>query len=191
MYTKVKETIQNKVQIPDDDLQKSFEFSNVCYYKKGDYLLKAGEYCRFIGFLNAGLIVTTTISEGKEIACSFVYEGCFFTYTESLSQNTASHKNFVALEDCEVLMIGKEKLPQIFLLNPKFETLFTQLLAEELRTLLLTELENKTLQLETRYLNFLKTIPDGFNRIPLKYIAGYLGIEPQSLSRLRKRLAGK
>ena len=167
MYAKVKETIQKKIQIPDDDLQKSFAFSSICYYKKGDYLLKAGEYCRFIGFLNAGLVVTTTISDGKEIACNFVYEGCFFTYTEGLSQNTASHKNFVTLEDCEVLMISKEKLPQIFSLNAKFETLFTQLLAEELRNLLLAELENKTLPLETRYLNFLNTIPDGFNRIPL------------------------
>ena len=180
-----------KVQIRDEDLERAFHYSNLICFKKGDYLLRAGEYCRFIGFLNSVLIVTTTISDGKEIACNFIHEGCFFTYTESLSQNTPSHKDFVALEDCKALMISKESLPDIFMLNPKFETLFSQLLAEELRNLLLAEFENKTLPLETRYLNFLNTVPNGFNRVPLKYIAGYLGIEPQSLSRLRKRLAGK
>jgi len=191
MYSKVKETILNKVNIPNEDLEKSFEYSSIQHYKKGDRVLKAGEYCRFIGFLNSGLIVTTILSEGKEIACNFIYEGCFFTYTEGISLQTPSHKDFVALEDCEILMISKEKLPQIFALNPKFETLFTQLLAEELRNLLLAEQHNRTQPLETRYLNFLNTVPDAFNRIPLKHIAGYLGIEPQSLSRLRKRMAGK
>jgi CRP/FNR family transcriptional regulator, anaerobic regulatory protein len=191
MHGKVKEVISSKVQIPDEDLERSFDYSRLSNYKKGDQILKAGDYCRFIGFLNKGLIVTTIISDGKEIACNFIYEGCFFTYTEGISQNTPSHKNFAALEDCEILMISKEKLPQIFALNPKFETLFTQLLAEELRNLLLAEQQSRTQPLETRYLNFLETIPDAFNRIPLKHIAGYLGIEPQSLSRLRKRLASK
>ena len=191
MYQKVKEVILEKVQIPGDDLEKSFDYSTVHGYKKGDYILKAGEYCHFIGFINSGLVVTTIISEGKDLACNFIYEGCFFTYTEGLSQNTPSHKNFVALEDCEILMISKAKLPQIFALNPKFETLFTQLLAEELRNLLLSEQEIRTQPVEARYLNFLKMVPDGFNRIALKYIAGYLGIEAQSLSRLRRRLAGK
>jgi CRP/FNR family transcriptional regulator, anaerobic regulatory protein len=191
MYRKVKEAISSKVQIPDEDLERSFDYSSLCNYKKGDQILKAGDYCRFIGFLNKGLIVTTIISDGKEIACNFIYEGCFFTYTEGISQNTPSHKNFVALEDCEILMISKEKLPQIFALHPKFETLFTQLLAEELRNLLLTDQQTRTQPLKIRYVNFLETIPDAFNRIPLKHIAGYLGIEPQSLSRLRKRLASK
>ena len=143
MYTKVKEIIQKKVGISDEDLEKSFEFSNVCYYKKGDQILREGEYCRFIGFLNSGLIVTIIISEGKEIACNFIYEGCFFTYTEGLSQNTPSHKNFIALENCEVLMTSKENLPQIFSLNPKFEMLFTLLLTEELRNLLMAEQDSK------------------------------------------------
>jgi CRP/FNR family transcriptional regulator, anaerobic regulatory protein len=191
MYEKVKKTILSKVKIAEADLEKAFDYSSLCNYKKGDQVLKAGDYCRFIGFLNEGLIVTTINADGKEIACNFIYEGCFFTYTEGIGLHTPSHKNFVALEDCEILMISKEDMPRIFALNPKFETLFTQLLAEELRNLLLTEHQSRTQPLETRYLNFLDIIPDAFNRIPLKHIAGYLGIEPQSLSRLRKRLANK
>jgi CRP/FNR family transcriptional regulator, anaerobic regulatory protein len=191
MYEKVKETILSKVKIAEADLEKAFEYSTLCNYKKGDHVLRAGDYCRFIGFLDGGLIVTTVNIDGKEIACNFIYEGCFFTYTEGISLHTPSHKSFLALEDCEILMIRKEDLPHIFALNPKFETLFSQLLAEELRNLLLSEQQSRTQPLEARYLNFLDTVPDAFNRIPLKHIAGYLGIEPQSLSRLRKRLASK
>jgi len=178
--------------IPDEDLEKAFQFSTVRYYKKGDYILHLGEYCRFIGFVNSGLIVNTIITEdGKEIATNFIFENCFFTYTEGLGNNVASHKNSIALEDCEMLILEKEKLPIVFSINSKFETLFTQILAEELRMVLMAQQYNRTQSAENRYLQFIEAYPQAFNRIPLKYIAGYLGIEPPSLSRLRKRLAGK
>ena len=79
----------------------------------------------------------------------------------------------------------------IFKANPKFETLFSQILAEELRLVLLDELNRKTLSVEERYLALENIIPGALQRMPVKYIAGYLGIEPPSLSRLRRRLAGK
>jgi CRP-like cAMP-binding protein len=191
MYDQVKEYIRKRIQISDTDLEKSFQHSSVRYYKKGDYVLKIGEYCKFIGFLNSGLIVSTIISDGKETACGFCFENCFFTYSEGISYDSPSHKNFIALEDCEMLVLGKDKLPQVFSINQKFETLFTQILAEDLRNVLLTQQDINTQSVQKRYLQFIETYPDAFNRIPLKYIAGYLGIEPPSLSRLRKRLAGK
>ena len=135
----------------------------------------------------------TTILDnaGYEKASQFIPEGCFFTYTEGLASNTASHKNFVALEECETLFLSKENLAIIFRENPKFETLFNQILTEEVRNLLLSEQAVKTVSLEERYLSIEQQYPNAFQRIPLKYLADYLGIEPPSLSRLRKRLAGK
>ena len=191
MYDKVKKYILNRIQIADDDLEKSFQFSHVRNFKKGDYILRIGDYCRFIGFLNSGLIVNTIINDGKEIACNFIFENCFFTYTEGINTNTPSHKNSIALEDCEMLILDKEKLPLIFSINQRFETLFSQILAEEVINLLKNEESIRTQSVEKRYLQFIDSFPEAFNRIPLKYIAGYLGIEPASLSRLRKRLAGK
>jgi CRP-like cAMP-binding protein len=192
MYEKVREYILKRISIPDDDLEKSFQYVSVRHYKKGGSVLRIGEYCRFIGFINRGLIIGTIIEEsGKEIACSFTFEDCFFTYTEGISSNIPSHKNFIALEDCEMLVLEKERLPSIFAINQKFETLFTQILAEEVSRLLLADHNNRTLSAEDRYLHFINNCPQAFNRIPLKYIAGYLGIEPPSLSRLRKKLAGK
>lgn len=189
MYSQVRQYIKKRIQIPEEDLEESLNYTTVRNYKKGDYILRIGDYCRFIGFLNSGLIVNTIIDEGKEIACNFIFENCFFTYTEGIMNNAPSHKNSIALEDCEMLVLDKEKLPFIFNTNQKFETLFSQILAEEVTNLLQTQESSRTQSVEQRYLRFTDTFPDAFNRIPLKYIAGYLGIEPPSLSRLRNRLA--
>lgn len=192
MYSKISEFINARIIISQEELEKSFSYSQPKTFVKGEYFLRINEYCRFIGFLNKGLIITTIIDNaGNEKASNFIYEGCFFTYTEGLASNTPSHKNFIALEECETIMLSKENLAVIFKENPKFETLLNQMLAEEVRNLLLNEQASKTLSLDERYLNLEKQYPNAFQRIPLKYLADFLGIEAPSLSRLRKRLAKK
>jgi CRP/FNR family transcriptional regulator, anaerobic regulatory protein len=192
MYSKVVEFIKARIMISQEELEMSFKYSQPETFLKGEYLLRIGDYCRFIGFLNKGLIITTIVDKaGNEKASNFIYEGCFFTYTEGLALKTPSHKNFIALEECETIMLSKDSLSVIFKETPKFETLLNQMLAEEVRSLLMIEHANKTLSLEERYFNLEKIYPNAFQRIPLKYLADYLGIEPPSLSRLRKRLAGK
>lgn len=192
MYKRVIEYIQARIMISQAELEMSFSFSEPKSFAKGENILRIGEYCRFVGFLNKGLIMTTILDNvGNEKASQFIYEGCFFTYTEGLATNAPSHKNFVALEECDALMLSKENLAIIFKANTKFETLFNQILAEEVRNLLLNEQASKTLGLEERYLSLEQHYPNAFQRIPLKYLADFLGIEPPSLSRLRKRLAGK
>lgn len=192
MYLQVINYIKQRIEISREEIEESLKYSDFKKFAKGDYILRVGEHCRFIGFLNKGFIVTTFVDEtGNEIASEFKHEGCFFTYTEGLANNSLSHKNFIAIEDCETLVLKKEYLPVIFKTNPKFETLFSQILAEELRLVLLNEQNRKTLSVEERYLALENTIPGALQRIPIKYIAGYLGIEAPSLSRLRRRLAGK
>jgi len=192
MYSQVINYIKQRIEISNQEIEDSLQHSTFKKFAKGDYILRAGEYCRFIGFLNKGFIVTTFVDEtGNEKASEFKHEGCFFTYTEGLANNSRSHKNFIAIEDCEALVLSKEYLPLIFKANPKFETLFSQILAEELRLVLLNEQNRKTQSVEERYLALENIIPGALQRIPVKYIAGYLGIEAPSLSRLRRRLAGK
>lgn len=192
MYSQVITYIKQRSEISAQEIEDCFQYTEFKKFAKGDYILRAGEYCRFIGFINKGMIVTTFVDDsGNEKAHEFKYEGCFFTYTEGLASNTLSHKNFIALEDCEALILNKEFLPLIFKTNPKFETLFSQILAEEIRLLLLNDQNSKTLSAEERYLELEKVYPNALQRIPVKYIAGYLGIEAPSLSRLRRRLAKK
>lgn len=192
MYSQVIDYIKQRIEISKAEIEEALKYSHLKKFAKGEYILRAGEHCRFIGFLNKGLIATTVTDDtGNEKAHEFKYEGCFFTYTEGLTNNAPSLKNFIALEDCEALMLNKEYLPIIFQENPKFEKLFSLILAEELRIVLLNEQNSKTKTIEERYLDLEKIYPNALQRIPVKYIAGYLGIEAPSLSRLRSRLAGK
>jgi CRP-like cAMP-binding protein len=192
MYSLLTNYIRQRAAINVQEIEESLKYSEFKSFAKGSYLLRAGEHCRFIGFLNKGYIVTTfTDEKGNEKVAEFKHEGCFFTYTEGLIDNTPSHKDFIAIEDCEAILLPKEYLTAIFAANPKFETLFTQILAEELRLVLLNEQTNKTKTIEERYLALEHQFPGALQRIPVKYIAGYLGIEAPSLSRLRSRLAGK
>jgi CRP-like cAMP-binding protein len=192
MYSKVINYIRQRIEITDEELEEGLKYSVSKTYEKGDYIIKIGEPCRFIGFINEGLMVTTTIDDdGKESAFDFKCENCFFTYTEGLLDNAHSHKNFIALEECKTLILSKEHLEVILKSNPKFETLFTKILAEDLASVLKNQQNMKEQGIEERYLSLEQKYPGALQRIPVKYIAGYLGIEPESLSRLRRRLAGK
>lgn len=192
MYSKVINYIRQRIEISGDELEESLKLSTFKKYAKGEYVIRIGEYCRFIGFINKGLMVTTTVDDtGKESAFDFKCENCFFTYTEGLMNNVPSHKNFIALEECETLILPKEHLEKLLKLNSKFETLFTKILAEDLASVLKNQQNLKEQSTEERYFSLEQKYPGALQRIPVKYIAGYLGIEPQSLSRLRRRLAGK
>lgn len=190
MYAQVTEFIRQRVSVPEDALQNAFSRSRVAHYKKGDTILRSGEYCRFIGFLNTGLImVTITDESGKEAVCSFFFEKEFFTHVEGIQENIPSDKNFVALEDCELLLLGKHDLPAIFALHPAFETLFNKVILEGLQRVIGYAQSQHTRTVEERYLHLMERQPQLFSRIPLKIIANYLGVAAPSLSRLRKRLA--
>jgi CRP-like cAMP-binding protein len=192
MYSQVINYIKRRIEISDAEIQEALANTTLKMYVKGEYAVRIGEPCRFIGFINKGLMVTTTVDDaGKERAFDFKCENCFFTYTEGLLNNAPSHKNFIALEDCETLILYKESLEKILKSNPKFEALFTIILAEDLRNVLINQENLKSLDAEQRYFLMEKQYPSALQRIPIKYIAGYLGIEPESLSRLRRRLAGK
>ena len=192
MYSGIISYIKQRIEISDEELEEGLKYSVFKKYAKSEYILRIGEHCRFIGFINKGLMVTTTVDDtGKESAFDFKRENCFFTYTEGLMNNAPSHKNFIALEDCETLILHKEDLEKILKLNPKFETLFTKVLAEDLANVLVNQQNLKELSVAERYLSLEQMYPGALQRIPIKYIAGCLGIEPESLSRLRRRLAGK
>ena len=192
MYEKVISYIKQRIEITDEELEQGLKCTMFKKYEKGDYVIRIGESCRYIGFINKGLMVTTTVDDhGKETAFDFKSENCFFTYTEGLINNAPSHKNFIALEDCETLILPKEQLEKLLTLNPKFETLFTKVLAEDLARVLKNQQHVKEQSAEERYLSLEQTYPGALHRIPVKYIAGYLGIEPESLSRLRRRLTKK
>jgi len=191
MFLQLKSYIQNRINISDEDLHEIFLLCSVHDYKKDEVIIRHGGFCRVIGFLNKGLIRVASIKLEKEVTTQFIFEGCFFTYVPGLTEEKKCDEDFIALEDCEVVLLDKNVLRQILEKDQRLNKLFTLELAQELKNLLFQNQQYRSTSPIERYLHFVEQNFEVYNRIPLKYIAAYLGLEPQSLSRIRNRLSKK
>ncbi|WP_117879558.1 Crp/Fnr family transcriptional regulator [Aureibaculum luteum] len=160
--------------------------------KKNEFLLQKNEHCKHTFFIEKGLLRQYSIDEkGKEHILSFAAENWFVTDRESAYFNRPSTYYIQALEESQVAMIDKnfiqllsEKIPSFTDFNNKL--LHNHILHLQKRINLLL-----SAAAEDRYLQFVKMYPDILLRVPQTMIASYLGITPESLSRVRKELAHK
>jgi CRP-like cAMP-binding protein len=157
-------------------------------FKRGKLLLTEGKICNFIAFISVGSVRHFHIKDGNEKTCEISFENQFVTDFGSFTYGTPSYINLQALEDTEVLIVKKAKLFELYKNCPHFET-FGRLMAEKI-ALRATEIAMSlsSEKPETRYKNLLARNPDLFQRVQQKYIANFLGISPESLSRIRKRI---
>lgn len=159
---------------------------------KGDYLLSPGEVCRHTFFVEKGLLRQFGIDErGKEHILQFAPENWFVTDRESTYFGHPAQFFIQALEDSEVLLLDEEFILGLSKLIPSFTGFNNRLLHNHILQLNKRIYQLLSATAEERYLDFIKTYPDLLLRIPQSMAASYLGITPESLSRVRKDLAGK
>jgi CRP-like cAMP-binding protein len=159
--------------------------------EKGELFLREGEVCDKLGLVCRGVFRYYIDHEGEDKTYNFAREGDFVCNYESLIKQMPSPKNIQAIEPCEVFVITKKDL-QLFYKHVKEGNLFGRIHIENVYTETIRQLiSHYTESPEHRYLKFLKNYPGLSQRIPQYYIASYVGVKPQSLSRIRKRLATK
>jgi len=128
------------------------------------------------------------IKDGDEITCDISFENTFITEFNSFNSGQNSQIAFQALEDSKLLIIKKNRLFNLYQVNPKFEQLGRKI-AEKVATrntdIAMSLASEKP---EIRYINLLKQKPEIFQRVQQKYIANILGVKPESLSRIQKRI---
>lgn len=159
---------------------------------KGSFLLMQGELCHHHFFVEKGLLRQYTIDDkGKEHIVQFAPENWFMGDRDSSYFGQPSSYFIQALEDSEVLLIEEKMIVELAQHNAAFLTFNNRLLHNHIRHLQkrITLLLSATA--EERYLDFINLYPDLFLRVPQWMIASYLGIVPESLSRVRKDLAYK
>jgi CRP-like cAMP-binding protein len=155
----------------------------------GEFLLREGDICKYESFVTKGCLKTYYLDEnGFEHIIDFSIEEWWADDLYSFLTQTASRSNIKAIEDTEILQIGKADLELIYQKIPKFERFFRILFQNAYITQ--REQINQALaaSAEERYLLFLKKKPYAEKRFPQKDIASYLGITPQFLSTLKKKL---
>lgn len=155
-------------------------------FAKGEHFLAEGKVSKHIGYIKSGLLMHYKIIDGIEIPADFTKENEWIAYLKSFSTGTVSDMSIKAIEDTQLFSLSNTAMSELFEKQPKFMAIrnyYTELSfirnAEHTSAL-------ATLNAKQRYYKFMKDHPDLINRVPQYYIAAYLGIKPQSLSRLRK-----
>ncbi|TCI89969.1 Crp/Fnr family transcriptional regulator [Tenacibaculum sp. M341] len=154
--------------------------------KKGSILLKEGQFSNESFFVLKGCLRSYYIIKGEEKTTSFHTE---MTAINALNQT--SEKNIACVENSIVLVSNPELEIKMFEKFPKFESL-CRILSEEVLNKQQIDFDLfKILSPEERYLNILKTKPDLIQRVPQHQLASFIGVKPQSLSRIRSRITAK
>lgn len=156
---------------------------------KGKYFLEAGNVNTHIGFINKGLVRYYVIKNNDEATFEFAEEGEFIADYQSFNNKTKSVQNIQAIEDCELLVIDHPSVQHIFN-NTQHGNLLGRVIIEHRFDVMVTQLLSIYMQnQEERYRHFIANYANLAQRIPQYLIASYVGIQPQSLSRMRKRFA--
>ncbi|MDX2002094.1 MAG: Crp/Fnr family transcriptional regulator [Chitinophagales bacterium] len=156
--------------------------------KRKEHLLREGEVCSFSAFISSGCLRYYYLVDGEERTGQFFFENSWYSDYESFLSRQPSLQNIQALETTEVLTVSREQWERMYVEHPRFER-FGRLMAE--RAFLGLRSKTKLLTLaspEERYQQLMAERPLLFERVPLKHIASYLSVKPESLSRIRKRL---
>jgi len=155
--------------------------------KKGDLFLAEGQICKQVGFIVSGLMRYYINHDGEDKTYAFARENNFICNNESFIPKTPSTKIIQALEDCEILQISYEDL-QLFYKSVKQAERFGRLVIEQVFIQTLQDLSSfYTDTPKLRYEKFIKEHPDLQQRISQYHIASFVGVKPQSLSRIRKK----
>ncbi len=182
--------LKEKVALSESDIDALTASLSSKAYRKGDFLLHAGEVCAYAFFVEKGLLRSFTTDEtGKEHIIQFGPENWFVTDRSSAYFNEPSDFTIEAIEDTTVVLIDAAFISQASAKYPNFMRFNEKALQNHIRQL------QKRINLllsataEGRYLDFIRLYPDLTLRVPQWMIASYLGITPESLSRVRKELA--
>ena len=154
---------------------------------KEEFLFREGDVCNFVGLTKKGCFRTFFLKDGKELTLFFHPEHHTLGDYESLQRQKPACFSCQAIEDSEVLIINAQVI-KVLETEPDGQKLLrfvVEDLAFQLRDRLLSLYRDSP---EQRYLNFLKSEPKLSQRIPQYYLASHLGIEPESLSRLKRRV---
>jgi CRP-like cAMP-binding protein len=160
--------------------------------RRRQFLLQAGEVCKYFAFVLEGALRQYNVDEkGQEHIMQFAVENWWVGDRESFLMLTPSRYNIDALEDCQLLLITNAHLQELFQTVPAIAVMTREM---DQRNFIATQ---KRLyasighSAEERYAELLKEHPDYLQRFPQHMIASYLGISPETLSRVRHKVLHK
>jgi CRP/FNR family transcriptional regulator, anaerobic regulatory protein len=191
-YSLILETIGREVRLNEEEagFLESVLISRP--FKQSELIIKSGETARYLMFVNAGYIMSYySDKEGTDHVIQFASTGWWGGDIYSFSAEPTTIFSTKALCDGELLLLPRSAHDQLFDKYPVFEKYFRIHFQRSVIRNQLRFIENYSAKAEERYQAFLQRFPGMEQYVPQKYIASYLGITPEFLSKIRKRSTHK
>ncbi len=175
-------------KLNNDEFEQLRAISQLKEFKKKEFLLSQGHYHKGLYFVVDGTIGLFEVTDGREDYLEFFLQGSFACDLESLSTQTTSKKNLMAMSDCSVLYIPRAKLLELYEVSPSYERLGRKMLEHLVASQHQFAAILKNLSPQEKYAFIEEKRPQLLQQVPLKYLASYLGLARETLSRIRKKM---
>lgn len=174
-------------QLTEADLDELDQVMKTIQLEKQDYFIREGNVCRQLAFLSKGILRSFYVKDnGEEITDCIMFEGQLVTAYSSLITGQPAFENIQAITDCELQMVDRDDLYRLYEHNIRWANTGRTFGEQEF---VMMEQRIRSFQQYTakeRYEEMVRRHPRMIQQVPLQYLASYLGITPQHLSRLRK-----
>lgn len=189
MYPQLQAFIRQYVTFTPEEWQHAAPMFRPVHLPKGEYFIDYGQVARHIAFTQAGYLRVYYVTQGREITRDITPLHSFATALPSYVKQTPSVEIISAATDCDLLLIAKKDLDTLYHTNPKWLELGRRVVEEMFVQAQMRLYAFITQSAEVRYRDLMTTYPDILREVPLQFVASYLGITQQSLSRLRRKIA--
>ncbi|MGU3377523.1 Crp/Fnr family transcriptional regulator [Chryseobacterium sp. M5A1_1a] len=184
--------IREYIDISDEKLDKYCNAFTLQKIKKKEFLLKEGDICEFEGFVVKGCFkVFHTDRNAAEQILYFGIENWWISDIDSFINGIPSKLNIQALENSEILLISKEDKEKLYFEMPEIERLMRLKFQMSIIALQRRIIDNLSKSSEERYIEFLSDYPKTAHRLTNIQIAAYLGVTPEFISRIRRKIVNK
>ena len=178
----------NFVHFSDKDVKVLTQFFKYENFSKGSTLEKENKIAQKLYFIGSGFIRTFCTEDGTEITTQIIGNNNFITGFTSFVSGELSKVNIKCIPDCEVLSITKVDYDKLTKDIATWSTFCKQVYENVIAFNLQRTTDLLSLSAEKRYLKLLTEQPEVIQNVPVQYIASYIGIKPESLSRIRKKI---
>ncbi|HEX2534627.1 MAG TPA: Crp/Fnr family transcriptional regulator [Chitinophagaceae bacterium] len=192
MYELFFQTFNQKVSLTpeEEDLIKQYLIPKKL--RKKQYFLQEGDVCKYSAFVVKGAMRAYVLDEkGDEHITAFALEGWSISDLPSFMKQEPASLNIEALEDCELVLTSKAAHDELLQRLPKYETYARITVTNAYMALQQRMTSMISLPLEERYKTFTQMHQHLFQRVPQHMIASFMGLSPETLSRVRSRINSK